>query len=61
MGAKKKYKNHYPLDNGPQKTSSSNEDKLHIEAYIKRIEEMLKDPKNQKKAAEILSQLINKK
>ncbi|MAX67941.1 MAG: hypothetical protein QF441_16930 [Bacteriovoracaceae bacterium] len=59
MGAKKKYKNFYPQEKG--KNPSSQQDKQMIDVYQKKISELLKDPAKQKKAAEILSQLINQK
>ena len=61
MGAAKKYKHIY-TQGAPKKDESSNhDDKKMIEAYIKKIEQMLQDPKMQKKASLILENLINKK
>lgn len=62
MGAQKKFQNNYPLeDNKRTQGKETIEDKKLIQAYIKKIGDLLKDPKSQKKAAEILSQMINSK
>ncbi len=62
MSAQKKFKDNYPLEKEAAKKKSSNlEDKRMVEAYIKKISKMLEEPTNQKKAAEIISQLINQK
>lgn len=53
MGAKRKFKDDYPED--------SKKEKAEIKAYLDKISKLLEDPENQKKAAEILSQLINNK
>lgn len=54
MGAKQKFKDHYPNED------QNKRDKEEIKAYLEKISTMLQDPKNQKKAAQIISQLINK-
>lgn len=54
MGAKQKFKDHYPSED------QNKRDKEEIKAYLEKISTMLQDPKNQKKAAQIISQLINK-
>jgi hypothetical protein len=62
MGALKKFKDNYPKEKEkkPIKTDNS-KDKQEIAIYISKIQEKLKNPTAQKKAADILSQLINKK
>ncbi len=60
MGALKKYKKNFPLEDQTKK-SSQNADKKAIDAYIKKIEDLMNDPEKQKKAALIISQLINSK
>ena len=62
MSSAKKFKDHYPreAEKASQKDTAS-QDKAVIQAYLKKIQELLKDPKNQKKSAEIISQLINSK
>lgn len=62
MGTAKKYKNHYPSDkdNEQQREENTLDDKRQIEAYLQKISQLLKDdPEMQKKAALIISQLIN--
>jgi hypothetical protein len=62
MGAKKKFKDDYPSDKEEPKANPEQnlEDKRLIEAYQKKISELLQDdPNMQKKAALIISQLIN--
>lgn len=61
MGAVKKFKDNYPKENKAAEKQDSIKDKQMIEAYLKRIEELMKDPEKQKKAAQIISQLINSK
>lgn len=55
MGAQRKFKGTYP------KETQNQEDKRQIQAYLEKIQKLLKTPENQKKAAEILSRLINQK
>lgn len=55
MGAAKKYRGHYPVEG-----ANASEDKALIEQYVNKIEDLLKkDPSAQKKAAAIVSALIN--
>jgi hypothetical protein len=60
MGAIKRFKDDYPKESG-KPVQNNLEDKRQIEAYLKRIDELLKDPDKQKKAAQIISNLINNK
>lgn len=53
MSAAKKYKQMF-------RSSDSTDEKKEIEAYQKKIEQVLQDPKMQKKAALILEQMIKK-
>lgn len=55
MSAAKKYKQMFRSSDENQ-----NSEKRDIEAYQKKIEQMLRDPKMQKKAALILEQMIKK-
>jgi len=62
MGTAKKFKDDYPLEKEEQKSNLTQnlEDKRLIEAYQKKIAKLLQDdPSMQKKAAQIISQLIN--
>jgi hypothetical protein len=61
MGAVKKFKDDYPKEKPQSQPSNPLEDKRLIEAYIKKIDELLKDPTKQQKAAQILNYMINKK
>lgn len=57
MGAQRKFKDNYPKE---LRTEQKNQDdKRLIKAYTEKIAKLLEDPKNQKKAAEILRQMIN--
>lgn len=59
MGAQKKFKNMYPKEQSKPDASVDNiKNKQEIEAYIKKIEQMMQDPKMQKKAALILEKMI---
>lgn len=62
MGALKKFKDNYPKEKEKKPTNKTDhsKDKQEIAIYISKIQEKLKDPTAQKKAADILSQLINK-
>jgi hypothetical protein len=65
MAALKKFRDNYPKDDSSPKKKQGRVDresqKRDILAYTAKINELLKDPQAQKKAAEILSQLINSK
>lgn len=61
MGALKRFKDDYPSEKETTPSHNNLEDKRLIEAYLKRIDELLKDPEKQKKAALIISNLINNK
>ncbi len=58
MGAAKKFKDDYPQE---KKKQNPLEDKRMVEAYLKKISELLEEPEKQKKAAQIISNLINNK
>lgn len=59
MGAAKKFKHHYPKES---KDAQNQRNKAEIQAYKEKIEDLLRnDPKLQKKAADIISTLINSK
>jgi len=61
MGTARKLKPS-PLINSREIDSKQNEeDKRYIQQYKAKIEELLKEPANQKKAAEIIHFMINKK
>ena len=62
MGTAKKFKDDYPSEREEHKHNPTQnlEDKRLIEAYLKKISQLLEDdPTMQKKAAQIISQLIN--
>lgn len=63
MGSAKKFHNNYPAEQESNQQSNelqNLEDKRLIEAYLKKIARLLEDePAAQKKAAQIISQLIN--
>ena len=62
MSTAKKFKDDYPSEKEePKHNPTQNlEDKRLIEAYLKKISQLLEDdPTMQKKAAQIISQLIN--
>lgn len=63
MGSAKKFQNNYPAEKETSQHSNelqNLEDKRLIEAYQKKIAKLLEDdPSAQKKAALIISQLIN--
>lgn len=66
MGALKKYKDHYPTEakkvaEVQDTKKSSQKDKQVIDAYLNKINDLLESPEKQKKAALIISQLINSK
>lgn len=65
MSSARKFTDNYPKESDKQESSPSKEDivlqKKEIEVYIRKIGEILKESEGQKKAAEILSQLINSK
>lgn len=62
MGAQQKFKNDYPSETQEvAEVQDVKEQKKHIDAYLKRINELLDDPEKQKKAALIINQLINSK
>ncbi len=66
MSAQKKFKNNYPLESKKPAAKkpgevSNIEDKKLIKAYLEKIGKLLEDPEKQKKAADILTQLINNK
>jgi hypothetical protein len=61
MSAARKYRNIYSKQSDDKK-SSEQKDKQEIEAYIGKIGDLLeKDPEAQKKAALIISRMINSK
>lgn len=57
MSAAKKFKNYYPKDTS--KSDKHQMDKKLINDYVDKIAKLLQNPENQKKAAEILRQMIN--
>jgi len=63
MGAKKKFQDDYPLESTSKRPKTNLlDDKRMIKAYVNRISKMLEDdPEMEKKAALIISQLINGK
>jgi CRISPR/Cas system-associated exonuclease Cas4 (RecB family) len=61
MGAVKRFKDDYPTESENKPVQNNLEDKRMIEAYLKKIDELLNDPEKQKKAAQIISNLINNK
>ncbi|MBC74669.1 MAG: hypothetical protein CME64_01515 [Halobacteriovoraceae bacterium] len=59
MSAAKKFRDNYPKEKSKDDTQNQR-DKAAILAYKDKIEDLLcKDPKMQKKAADIISKLIN--
>lgn len=60
MGAAKKFEDLYAKDEKSSHKDQMNDKKM-IEAYISRINELLESPDKQKKAAQIISNIINKK
>ena len=60
MGASRKFKDDYPSDETSHKNKNA-EDKLAIQTYLNKISKLLEDPQNQKKAADLLEKMINKK
>lgn len=60
MGHAKKFQNNYPKESVTKKQDIESQ-KKEIKIYISKINELLKDSDGQKKAAEIISQLINSK
>ena len=67
MSSAKKFKDHYPAEpparkDDAQRDDSSEGDKLLIKRFTQKIEDQLKrDPTAQKKAADIISALMNSK
>ncbi len=62
MGAAKKLKSgEYPTEKQMKELKLNEEDKRYIQQYQAKIEELLKDSENQKKAAQIIHNMINKK
>ncbi len=61
MSGAKRFKDDYPAEKLTKKPEQSNPiaDKHEIEAYLKRISELMNDPQKQKKAALIIEQMIN--
>jgi|SaaInlStandDraft_5_1057022.scaffolds.fasta_scaffold40965_2 hypothetical protein len=58
MGAHKKFKQRYLAE---EQQPSDKEDKKLIHAYLEKIAKLLEDQNKQKKAAQIISQMINSK
>lgn len=62
MSAARNYKNFYAKKSDDKDKGVADKDKKHVQAYIDKIGDLLEsDPEAQKKAAMIISQMINSK
>lgn len=61
MAPKKKPSEHIWQKNAHKKETSSVQDKAEIKSYLAKIQKLLKDPQNAKKAAMIIESMLSNK
>ncbi len=60
MGTAKKFKDNYPQDKKDSDKVDNAALRKEIDAYIDKIQDLLKEPEKQKKAAQIIANLLKK-